>query len=452
VCRLFACLVFGCCLGAQSLFIDDVTVIDVTTGSARKADVVIRKGTISATAPRVVRPRGVPAVNGKGKFLIPGLWDMHVHLWDPAPMFELYLANGVTGIRDMGSPLERTLLWQEQIRTGKRPGPVVVTSGPVIDGPGQDAGKLPVVRAITPVQARAAVDRLDNGGADFIKVASNLSEDAYRALAERVRLRRATFAGHVPEAVSAWRAVDARQRSIEHLFGIAMACSPIEPLLRQARAEALAKKDYAELRRIRDRIFSTFSESICRELFGRMNRYGTWQTPTLTLRKRLALLGIRELVESPQVTLVPANVRSTWEDPMPDLERTSPEESLNYRQDYEFQQRLVALMNRSNVGILAGTDTGDPFVLPGFALHDELELLVEAGLTPAEALRTATVNPARFFNQENQRGEVKRGHAADLVLLDANPLADIRNTRRIFAVVRDGRLLDRKALDRMLKR
>jgi hypothetical protein len=215
--------------------------------------------------------------------------------------------------------------------------------------------------------------------------------------------------------------------------------------------EAIAKNDKKELRAIRKRIYSTFSESICAELFGRMNRYGTWQTPTLTLRKRLALLGVRALVTDPNLKLVPADVRKTWEDPMSALDRITPKEQLDHQQDYEFQQRLVRLMNRNNVGILAGTDTGDPFVLPGFALHDELELLVEAGLTPADALRTATINPARFFGHEATRGDVKRGHAADLVLLHGNPLIDIRNTRKISAVIRNGRLLDRKTLDRMLE-
>jgi hypothetical protein len=299
-------------------------------------------------------------------------------------------------------------------------------------------------------QARRYVDVLDQQGVDFIKTLSTLSTDAYFAVAQRARVIRAVFAGHVPESVRVSQALDARQKSMEHLFGIAMACSSEEIDLRDARLLAIASNDNAELARIRARSYETFSESKASELFRRMARYEAWQTPTLTLRKRLSLIGIDELVQQGTES-APADVRAAWEDPRNDVKKSTPEQLQRFRFDYDFHAKIVTLMQRNGVGLLAGTDSGDPYVVPGRALHDELELLVQAGLTPAQALRTATINPARYFGIHAQAGSVDRGKRADLVLLDANPIEDIRNVRKVSAVVLRGRLLDRLRLDRLTK-
>jgi imidazolonepropionase-like amidohydrolase len=398
-----------------------------------------------ASSPKAVVPKGARVIDGKGKYLIPGLWDMHVHLWDRQPMLNLYLAAGVTGIRDMGSDPTRTLALRRDIEAGKIPGPRIVTSGPLVDGPGSGITQAPVIQAENANEGRAAADTIDDAGHDFIKVLSRLSVDAYQALAQRARVRRAIFAGHVPESVSVWEAVDARQKSQEHLFGMALACSYDETRLRRQRLEAIAKKDYEALRDIRDRTYATFSASQCRELFRKMARYGVWQTPTLTLRKRLSLMDLERLAAETQLRLVPNDVRSGWKDPREDLKRATPEQLKNFTEDYEFHRNLTVMMQRAGVGLLAGTDTGDSYVVPGFSLHDELEYLVEAGLTPLEALNTATINAARYLDREKTEGTVERGKRADLVLLDADPLADIRNTRKIALVIVNGRLTSEPA-------
>jgi hypothetical protein len=443
---LLAASFYSGLVSAQSLTIGNVNVVDVETGTVRKSFVRITNGVISEVAP--AGPQGT--VNGNGKYLIPGLWDMHVHLWEKRPMLGFYIAHGVVGVRDMGSDFARTNALRKDVESGRAIGPRIYTPGSPIDGPANPNGKMPVITATNGEQARRSVDTLDQQGSDFIKTLSSLSADAYFAVAQRARVIRAVFAGHVPETVRVSQALDARQKSMEHLFGIAMACSSEEIDLREARLVAIASNDTAELARIRTRSYDTFSEPKASELFRRMARYEAWQTPTLTLRKRLSLIGIDELVRQ-GMELAPADVRATWEDPRADMNKSTPEQLQRFRFDYDFHSKIVALMQRNGVGLLAGTDTGDPYVVPGRALHDELERLVEAGLSPAQALRTATLNPARYFGIQALAGSVDRGKRADLVLLDANPLEDIRNARKISAVILRGRFIDRARLDRLTK-
>jgi imidazolonepropionase-like amidohydrolase len=401
---------------AQTTAIRNVTVIDVIRGEARRAHVIIAGPKITAVGLAARIPSRAKIIEGRGKFVIPGLWDMHVHLYESGSMWNLYTAHGITGVRDMGSVFERTRLRAKQALAGT--GPRVFTSGSPVDGPGSESTKFPVLRVAGPEDGRRAADSLDTQGVDFLNVLSSLSRDAYFALAQRARVRRAIFAGNVPETVSIIEAIDARQRSIEHLFGIALACSSEEQELRERGAEAVAHNDTERIRAVRERTYKTFSEIKAVDLFNRMARYGVWQTPTLTLRKRDVSTG--------------------------SLPR--------FHADYDIHRRIVKLMASNGVGILAGTDTGAANVIPGAALHDELALLVEAGLSETEALRAATLNAARFFNLEASSGTVDRGKAADLVILDANPLVDIRNTRRIRAVIVRGKLIERKRLDVMLSR
>jgi hypothetical protein len=445
--RIF-CLLLAATIGlaAQSFTISNVNVVDVESGTVRKSFVRITNGLIAAIAP--AGPRGT--IDGTGKYLIPGLWDMHVHLWEERPMLGLYVAHGVVGVRDMGSDLDRTKRWRVEVERGERIGPRIYTSGPPIDGSSQPGRKMPVVSAPNAVQARQAVDNIDRQGVDFLKVLSTLTPDAYFSLAQRARVIRAIFAGHVPENVTVSQALDARQRSMEHLFGLALACSSEERELRETRLEAIRANDTATIARVRARTYETFSETRANDLFKRMARYEAWQTPTLTLRKRLSLLNLDELVRD-GTKLIPADVREGWSDPREDLKKATPEQLERLRFDYDFHAKLVRMMQRAGVGLLAGSDTGDDYVVPGHSLHEELHLLVQAGLTPAEALRTATTNPAKFFGIEAQTGSIARGRRADMVLLDANPLEDIKNARRIHAVFLRGRMINRKRLDTLMK-
>jgi imidazolonepropionase-like amidohydrolase len=413
---LLSLLVFAAAASAQTTAIRNVTVIDVIRGEARRTNVIVTGSKITAVGARARIPARAKVIDGRGRFVIPGLWDMHVHLYDSDSMWSLYTAHGITGVRDMGSVYERTRLWGKQALAGT--GPRVFTSGSPVDGPGSESTKFPVLRVAGPEDGRRAADSLDTQGVDFLNVLSSLSRDAYFALAQRARVRRAIFAGDVPESVSITEAIDARQRSMEHLFGIALACSSEEQDLRERYNEAIAHNNTERIHELRQRAYETFSEMKAVELFKRMARYGVWQTPTMALRKRDVSAGSLPL----------------------------------FRADYDIHRRIVGLMARNGVGILAGTDTGGANLIPGAALHDELALLVDAGVTELDALRAATFNAARFFNLEVSSGSVDRGKTADLVILDANPLVDIGNTRRIRSVMVRGKLIERKRLDGMLRR
>ncbi len=443
----FVLLLVSVAAMAQNLQIRNVTVVDAS-GARPGQTVTIARGRIASVVP--TRKGATGGVDGTGKFLIPGLWDMHVHLWESDPMQGLYVAAGVLGVRDMGSDFERVKKLRTDIAAGRVIGPRIYTSGPVLDGAGSGMKQAPVLECSTPEAARQAVDKVERMPADFVKLLSGLTPDAYRAAAQRARVIRMPFAGHVPEGVSIQEAIDARQRSIEHMFGIPLACTPLEPTLRRQRAEAIEKNDREALAAVRKRAYETFSPNIANQLFHDMARYDVWQTPTLTLWQRMQMQRLEPLATAPELKYVPEAIRKNWKDPRKEAEGLSAERQAALKEEYEFYARLAKLAWGSGAGVLAGTDTGDPYVVPGFALHDELEAMVAAGIPAEGALSTATAGPAKFFGLEATHGSVAKGKVADLVLLEANPLEDIRNTRRISAVISEGRLLGRKCLDSLL--
>lgn len=416
--------------GAAVTVVRDVNLIDGTgAGPIPHTTIAMEGERIIAIGPveKVAVPVGSRVIEGRGRFVIPGLWDMHVHLWYPQNQLPVFVANGITGVRDMGSDFARTKAWRADAESGKAVGPHVVTSGPAVAGSKSGDPKLPVLVVQTAEDARRAFDQLDNLDVDFIKVLSDLPHDAYLALAERTRKWRMTFAGHVPSSVTAQEAIDARQASIEHLFGLFAACSSEE---NPPPATAVR----------------TFSEQKARELFKRSALYETRQVPTLTLWERMAHIEAAARVRDPKLRYVPKSVRDTW--PSAASELTPPEPEAAAQVEVAF--RMVRLMRECGVAIMAGTDTGDPYTIPGVTLHRELELLVRAGLTPMQALETATTIPARFLGWNESVGVLKEGMVADLVVLDANPLADIRNVSKVSGVAVRGRYLQRSQIAAIL--
>jgi imidazolonepropionase-like amidohydrolase len=474
VCRmrnLAAPLVLALVLSAAPARADDlafshVTVVDVVEGRLVRDQMVrIAGGRIVEVAPAAGAriPKGTRVVDARGKFLIPGLWDMHTHLLGgvapgcPEVTFPLTVAHGVTGVREVASYLDFVYAWREEVESGRAVGPRIVGTGRLIDGvPPVYPGIASVAR--TPGDARLTVDILARRGADFVKAYEMLSRDALFALVEQAKKRGLPVVAHVPFAVLAGEASDAGVRSFEHLRNIELACSrEADTLLaeRIALLEAGAGRVGSQLRSEihtaqRTRAYDTYDPGRCTALLRKFAANGTWQTPTLflnTREPRRAYLreGVRQALR-----WVPDSQRAEWEAWAKRASAVTPEAAaaLNRKADWEVQ--LVRRMNEEGVGLLAGTDVATTWTVPGAALHEELSALVEAGLAPLEALRTATLNPARYFGKTSEFGAVAPGMVADLVLIDGDPLADIRNARRISGVVANGRYLDRPALDRML--
>jgi hypothetical protein len=439
----------------EALIFTNVNVVDTRLGRiAPNMTVVVKKGRIEGIAKVGLIGQGhnFQVVNATGKYLIPGLWDMHVHsafapgAWDEKIIYSLYIANGVTGVRDMGGDPKLLEQRRQRIDRGELIGPHMILAGPFLDGGKSDAQ---IIAVTTPAEARAAVDGLKKRGVDFVKILSRLNRESYFAVAEESARQKLTFVGHVPDSVSASEASAAGQRSIEHLTGIMLACSSRESELRQQRLAARASHDSAAYVTATTQAMATYDRSKASALFIQFMDNTTWQVPTLVWTQANATLDDPNLKSDPRLKYVPASVRVEW-DPGKLLKQTSPEEMANLKKEFSRYLELVDAMHRAGVPFMAGSDGPDPYVFPGFSLHDELELLVKSGFTSTQALQAATFNPALFLGKLDKYGVLEKGTAADLVLLEANPLEDIRNTRKIAAVVLGGKYYPREDLDKML--
>ncbi|WP_051116377.1 amidohydrolase family protein [Amycolatopsis nigrescens] len=431
--------------------LDGATVIDGTGGRPRRGVVVLSGDRILAVGPaaRGELPAGVRVIDVRGKYVIPGLWDTHVHTLPMDRVYPpLYVVNGVTGIREMygyGHPSLPEL--RDRINAGTVLGPRMVIASTIVDGPHSIHGPTGAAVVATEAEARAAVRAAKQQGADFVKVYSFLGQDTFTAIADEAGLVGLPFAGHVPDRVSAGVASDAGQRSFEHLFGLFFATSRREDELRQRLVETPVDPAnpfawYATARALEREAVRTHSPGRAAELFDRLRRNGTWASPTLTVLEALSLPFSAFDPADPRLRYLPPFMKDVWLDQLSRTAPSTPESIEEQRRFFEAELRLTGALHRAGVGVLAGTDTNNPYCFPGFSLHDELALLVRAGLSPMRVLRAATADAARYLGLEHTVGTVTPGMAADLVVLDADPLADIRNTRRIHAVVSRGKVID----------
>jgi imidazolonepropionase-like amidohydrolase len=461
-----AICLFGCSKPTGSILaVTHVTVIDATGAPARPDMTVLindRKIAVVGGFSSVSIPRNAQVIDASGKFLIPGLVDSHLHLTaagEPSGSREFFvpllLANGITTVRDMGGYLESLVPLRREIRQGKRLGPEIFFAGPYLDGsPPSFQPSLVVTNA---VEAAEDVHTLVQQGVDFIKVQSILSRDAYFAIGQAARREHIPFAGHVPDRVTAAEASDAGQKSVEHLTGVLRGCSSEEPRLMREQFQAGPKNATPESSHAREmqwerNLLQTYSNKQAGALITKFVHNQTWQVPTLILLRNDAYPGPEtDSPDDPLLQFVPRTIAAKWK------QVRLTQDKLSTASDFELREKLlaqsmqvVAQMESSGVPILAGTDSAAPYVIPGFALHEELALLVKAGLSPMQALEAATKNPADFLGKSETQGTIEAGKNADLLLLDSDPLEDIRNTQRIRAVILGGRPLDRSTLDKFL--
>jgi len=435
-----------------------VTIIDATTRTPRTEQTVVLSGNRieSVGLAGSVRPaKNDTIIDGRAIYLIPGLWDMHVHiagvnadpLWSKQTLLPLLLANGVTGIRDMGGDLEALLAWKRSIASGELLGPHIFCAGPWLAAAGKKSPEQwPVASAD---EARAAVRELKQRGADFIKIISLPSRDTFFAVADEAKKQRIPFVGHLPPEVSPAEASAAGMRSIEHLFcsNMAVAFSSKEEELRRRLLAVEGPNSGETLAEIVREAAATYRPEKAEALAQLFSKNGTSITPTL------ASLQITAHPESwraddPGLGYIPAALAADWRDAIHD--EKAARRATRLARETAVDWKLTSELHHHGAQLLLGSDSLDPFVFPGDSLHQELAEFVRAGFTPLEALQAATLGAARFLGNENLYGTVEKGKIADMVLLDANPLDDIANTRRISAVVFSGRYLDRKALDLLL--
>lgn len=398
-------------------------------------------------------PAGARVVDATGKYLIPGLWDMHAHIFTHRgdAFFPLYASAGVTAVRDMNTFVGMTYIDErrKRVAAGTLIGPrLIAVAGPLIAGGG---GRFPPDSVVsTPEEARAAVVARKQMGVDFIKVHGGLSQELLLAIAAEAKRQGLPYAGHAPGRPE--DASDAGLRSIEHNTGVRMSGSPDAAELRKQNAAATPEPGVGfVIQNLRRRAKARFDEQLAQPLFAKFRANDNWLVPTLVQGLVWQYLADGTVPYPGWLRYMPRSFTAEWKT-SPGFVNPSPQDLIDGNNDLRIAIEIVAAMRRAGLKLMAGTDANGPFpsLVPGISLHEELRLFVQAGYTPAEALRAATLAPAQFLGREKDFGTIARGKVADLVLLDADPLADIRNTQKIRAVVLNGRLLDRKALDEIL--
>lgn len=431
-----------------------VTVIDGTGARPRRnaSVLIVGERIVAVGGPDLPVPPHARVLDRPGRYVIPGLWDMHVHgaaLETIVP--PLCLVNGVTGIREMWGFAPSSYELRDRVARGELLGPSMVVASPIIDGPGSVLFGSVQVR--TEAEARAAVRDAAAASADFVKVYPFLDRTLLSAIADESRAVGLRFAGHATDRLSVAETSDLGQHSFEHLYGMTIAVSSREQEFRRRIDELRPDPEnpYAWFGAVRDmeiEASATPSRAKTAALAARLRRNGSWQSPTLVTMRVFS--SPAETYEGDEkMKYLPPFYESYWAQSIRQVAPVTPEQIARHAEYFAARLRLVGELHRYGAGFLLGTDAGNPYTFPGFSLHEELALLVEAGLSPLAALQAGTRDAARFLGIADG-GTVQPGRTADLVVLDADPLRDIRNTACIDTVVTRGRVLTKPDRERML--
>jgi hypothetical protein len=417
----------------KTYYLTHITVIDVSNGTTLPdMTVVITDSVISAvvSTEKVKIPGKAKVINCKGKYILPGLWDMHVHLGNATnTSLPLFIANGVTGVRDMGSSrFDSIQRWRQQINSGHVTGPRIIAPGPILNGGHPDQDYQIGVNSVE--EARRIVDSLARMGVDFIKVHGDLTRETYYAIADEATKLHLPFAGHIPisnttVAVTGKEASDAGQRSLEHMLGIPFARDTIQ----------MYQHLYPTPQSLED-------------LFKVLVKNRTYITPTLSVYQVPPDYKAISARQDSLLQYISPELRSFWNTQIADWPKRN-KDFMNWM--LKARANMILPLRDAGIPLLAGTDTGFPFVLPGFGLHEELKYLVAAGLGPLEAIRAATINPVTFLGKKDRLGSVEKGKLADLIIVNADPMLNIQSLRFPEAVIANGKLYDRSALNNELK-
>jgi imidazolonepropionase-like amidohydrolase len=468
-----AFVIFFSCSGDQgsedSLIITNITVIDAAQGKREGQTIVVKDGIIREVGPsdKVTSSESGEIIDGTGKYIIPGLWDAHVHFTfiggsGPA-MMKLFTAYGISGVRDTGGKLDSVLYWRNYAEKMGNHAPMVKIAGPLLDGVptvynGSAPSRPPLgVGAMNPEEGIKLVDEMAAAKVDLLKAYEMLTPETFSAITERARHHGLKVTGHVPLSMNVIEAANAGLNSMEHMRNLEMSCTSFTDSLQLVRLKMLEKGSKMEGGVLRSNIhsaqrsysFDHQDDEVRDEVLSVLASQDVWQIPTLgivcgRLKRHFA---DPEWVAGYEV--MPEPVRSQWVE----ASATFADNTEGGTPDAFGQWGLDMISHLKNKGIkiMAGTDTPIYYLTPGQSLHYELELLVEGGLTPLEAIESATLRPAEYFGMEGKHGTIEKGKVADLLILDADPIESISNTQAIHSFVRNGELLDRAALDKLIE-
>ena len=442
------------------LAITNVTLVDAVSDLRPHRTVLIDDGVITAIVDSSEEVTAEETLDASGQFLMPGLWDFHVHFtYDSRftdAMAGLFLFHGVTNVRDTGGLLKDILPVVEKLRAPGVIAPAIWFAGPLLDGgdvvyDGINLPGLGVANA-TPDQARANIVAIHEAGASFLKIYEMVTPEVFEAIVDEAGRRGLPIDGHVPLSMRA-REVASKVQSLEHLRNYELDCVSDPEALRETRRAELANEAgepgsalRARLHRLQ-RTPAILDEDDSECLASTEALKSTISVPTLRLNSmRLNVPLLRDDFDA-ALALTPESVQTDWGNAKSQL--LSADQSIDTTFD-EWSMRRTGELHAAGAPIAAGTDTPIGWSIPGYSLHTELEQFVEVGMTPKEALYTATVRPAEFFGLEVEMGQIAEGFLADAVLLDANPLEAISNVRSVNTVIHRGMVLQRSALDQLI--
>ena len=444
----------------------DVTILDATQQTTNST-VLISNKRIQAVGADLDVPADATVIDGTGKFLIPGLWDAHVHLsYYPdlgiETAYPLYIANGITSVRDTGGLTAIVLPMRDAAEKNSAIAPRVHVAGPLVDGAqrvyaGLNSRPNLSVGVTNPEEARAQIDTLYTAGVDLIKLYEMNTPETFTAATKRANELGLPITAHVPLSMDAVAAAESGIDGMEHLRNLELSCAANYQTLLRERAQILSdnlNEDGGTLRSSlhalqRYAAIQAQDTDRCNEVIAALEREKVFQTPTLSVNTFISAPLSAQPRWRETFKYLPTDVQEQWNAGGTRMEASMKSRPANTTfSDWSFA--MVKKLQDGGVKIMAGTDNPIAFLTPGFALHEELALLVEAGLTPMQALTAATLHPAQFMRLDDEMGTVEAGKLADLVLLDADPRNDITNTQSINTVVKDGRVFDRIALDELL--
>ena len=461
---LFALIIASCTNKKEGIAITNVSIIDVKSGLIIENQTLLIEGSKIfkiESSNKTSIPNGYEKVNGSGKFLIPGLWDMHVHTSSEDItrdiLLPLFIANGITGVRimaadcfepcwDLDLTITQTRKLQLEVDQDKIIGPKTILSSFYINETLPDSSSIQA--PLTAKHGRELVHLLKQRNVDFIKIYDDIPREAYLALADEASKIEFDFAGHVPFDMKTSEVSKLGQKSIEHCcdFNLFRECSALEQELRDELINILQGDKVENLSDYFLKLAQTFDSTKCNEIYKLFVENKTWFVPTLR-HMEVYHIEAPNWRDNPNIKYMPVTELEFYEERDKEIRIIMgyPYEEIN-----QLNRQIVKDMNQAGVGLLAGSDCGETGMVHGFSLHEELESIVKAGLSPLEALQTATINPAQFLNATDSLGKIEVGTIADLILLDANPLKNISNTKKINSVISEGRLYRREKLDSIL--
>jgi len=460
----------------NSYCIENINLIDAKIGLKENMTIVISNNEIikvEKTSDLKLSKKN-KIYDGTGKFIIPGLWDSHVHFAFEeelaSSMFNLFMAYGITSVRDTGGEINFLKDWKNKSKSNPDIYPRVKIAGPLIDGEynvynGNSVYFPPLsVRTASVEETEAQVKELIKNGVDFLKAYEMLTPDQFRVITKIAKENGLKVTGHIPLSMDVISASNMGLNSIEHLRNLEMSSTPDTEGLLKLRRAALKNKDRLLGSSLRTSLHNSQRMSSIRNIDSTelknvikvLAKNQTWQIPTLILYKGWAYQLYEGLEWKNSFDFLPIEIKNKWNSQIESIQSIENNKATlglikNRKEFANWGQSMTRLMNKMDIKFMAGTDTPIEFQTPGYSLHNELEMLVESGFTTLEALEAATYNPSLYFNMENELGLIKEGQIANLVILSDNPLDDISNTKKIEAVIKNGNLMDRPHLDSLLK-